>query len=677
MAGDFDTGQRFGAYTLGKLLGRGGMGVVYRAEHVHLGRTVALKLLAPELSQSEDFRARFLRESRLAASLDHPSIVTVYDAGDVNGVLFIAMRFVRGTDLSRLLQQRGPLAPGEALAILEQVAAALDAAHAAGLVHRDVKPANVMIEGERCYLTDFGLTKRKESNTLALTSAGQFLGTIDYVAPEQIEGRDIDGRADGYALGCVLYECLTGARPFPRDSEVAVLYAQLREPPPRPTEVRPDLPPAIDGVVARAMAKAPETRYGSCTELVTAARAALGARAPATLATEAPPPRTAPRAAPPEPPAQSTVPLPPPTAPPPSAPPRPAEPPRTGPTAVLPGVPPRTAPPRRRNIALPLAGVGALAIAAVAVAVALSSGGSSTEKPATGVTTGVSGGSEASKGPRVAGEPVAVGRRPFGIVFRDGALWVANNRDGTVTRVPAGGGSPQDIKVGAGPFDMASNSSSVWVANSRSNTVSRIDLGTGRAGAPIAVGSSPFFLTAQDKAVYVSNGGDDTVTVLDARSGEPVGDPIPVGSRPRGITTSGGAVWVANSGDGTVSRIARGEVIDEIGVGRNPVNIAPGNGAIWVANKDSDTVSRIVAGPSGTRVKTIKVGRAPFGLAFGEGYMWVTNSGDDTVMRLDPDTGEPVGDPIPVPGQPVGVSAPGGSVWVTSNDTATLTRIEP
>ncbi|HEV7846951.1 MAG TPA: serine/threonine-protein kinase, partial [Thermoleophilaceae bacterium] len=275
MTADFETGQRFGAYTLGKLLGRGGMGVVYQAQHVHLGRTVALKLLAPELSENEDFRARFLRESRLAAGLDHPGIVAVYDAGEVDGVLFIAMRFVRGTDLAALLLQRGPLPVEETLSILDQVATALDAAHAAGLVHRDVKPANVMIEGQRCYLADFGLTKRASSNSMQLTQAGQFLGTVDYVAPEQIEGGDLDGRADVYALGCVLFECLTGSRPYPRESQVAVLYAQLREPPPKPRELRPDLPLGIDEVVGRAMSKRPDDRYSSCGGFVAAARETL------------------------------------------------------------------------------------------------------------------------------------------------------------------------------------------------------------------------------------------------------------------------------------------------------------------------------------------------------------------------------------------------------------------
>src|SRR3954466_12371295 len=288
---------------LGKLVGRGGMGVVYEAQHVHLGRTVALKLLTPELSANPDFRARFLRESQLAATLEHASIVTVYDAGEVNGVLYLAMRYVRGTDLAALLSQRGPLTARETLMILGQVASALDTAHAAGLVHRDVKPANVMIEGEHCYLTDFGLTKRTMAETRALTAAGQFLGTVDYVAPEQIEGRDQDGRVDVYALGCVLFECLTGSRPYPRDSQVAIIYAQLREPPPRPSELRPDLPAAIDGVIARGMAKAPERRYQTCGEMIEAARG------------PAPPATTQPRAVPPPPVVEDlpTAPLPPPT----------------------------------------------------------------------------------------------------------------------------------------------------------------------------------------------------------------------------------------------------------------------------------------------------------------------------------------------------------------------------
>src|SRR3954465_7276937 len=282
---------------LGKVLGRGGMGVVYEAQHVHLGRKVALKLLAPEWSQNADFRARFLRESQLAASLEHPGIVTVYDAGEVDGVLYLAMRFVPGTDLAALLSQRVLLPLLDAISILGQVASALDAAHAAGLVHRDVKPANVMIEGERSYLTDFGLTKRTTADSRPLTATGQFFGTVDYVAPEQIQGAVQDGRVDVYALGCVLFECLTGSRPYPRDSQLSVIYAHLNDPPPRATERRSDLPPAVDGVIARAMAKAPEQRYPTCMAIVDAARDAVSRPAPAPSVTA-----RAPAALPPGPP---------------------------------------------------------------------------------------------------------------------------------------------------------------------------------------------------------------------------------------------------------------------------------------------------------------------------------------------------------------------------------------
>ena len=287
---------RFAGFRIERELGRGGMGVVYLAEHVHLGRRVALKFLGPGLSESGDFRERFVRESRVAASLHHPNIVTVYDAGEAEGRLYIAMQYVDGTDLSTLLASEGPLAPPRAVDIVSQVAGALDAAHAEGLVHRDVKPANVLMRGQHAYLTDFGLTKRTTSAT-SLTQTGQFVGTAQYMAPEQILGEPVDGRADIYALGCILYHCLTGAPPFERDNSVAVIYAHLNDPPPAATAARPELPAAIDDVIARAMAKSPDDRYSTGAELAAAARAALepGAAAaprpapPAAAETAAPP----------------------------------------------------------------------------------------------------------------------------------------------------------------------------------------------------------------------------------------------------------------------------------------------------------------------------------------------------------------------------------------------------
>jgi serine/threonine-protein kinase len=273
-------GHELGGYRLQRVLARGGMSVVYEAESPRVGVTVALKVLAPELSEDDAFRTQFLRESRIAASLNHPNVVPIFDTGAADELLYIAMRYVRGADLRSLLNAQGRLAPAQALALITQVGRALDAAHREGLVHRDVKPGNILIE--RCtddepdhvYLADFGITKHACSTT-GLTRTGQYVGTIAYVAPEQIRSEAVDGRTDIYSLGCVFYECLTGERPFSREADAAVLLAHLTEPPPHPHSVRPELPEAIDEVIARALAKDPEQRYSSCREFVTACRAVL------------------------------------------------------------------------------------------------------------------------------------------------------------------------------------------------------------------------------------------------------------------------------------------------------------------------------------------------------------------------------------------------------------------
>ena len=252
------------------------MSVVYLAEDQRLKRKVALKLLAAGLAENETFRERFLRESELAASIDHPNIVPIYEAGATGEVLFIAMRYVEGRDLKARLQ-RGRLDPADAIGILAQVASALDAAHGRDLVHRDVKPSNVLLDtgarpdgSDHVYLADFGLTR--SISEAGVGDDGNLLGTIDYVAPEQIAGGEIDGRADVYSLGCVLYECLVGRPPFRRDADLAVVFAHLEEEPPVPSADRPDLPVALDAVIAQALAKEPEQRYPTCREL---ARAAL------------------------------------------------------------------------------------------------------------------------------------------------------------------------------------------------------------------------------------------------------------------------------------------------------------------------------------------------------------------------------------------------------------------
>jgi ABC-type transport system substrate-binding protein len=259
-------GQRLAdRYEILSELGRGGMGVVYRAHDLALDRNVALKLLAPELAEDVRFRERFLRESRLAASLDHPAIIPIYDAGEVAGRLYIARRLVDGTDLKRLLEEEGVLDMERTLGLLEQVADALDAAHERGLVHRDVKPSNVLVDPRgHCYLADFGLSRRLADAPSGSGGAGRSLGTVDYVAPEQIRGEPLDGRADLYSLGCLLYECLAGRPPFARGSDTAIVFAHLEEDPP-PL-------PGLDAVMQKALAKDPDNRYQSGHELVVAAR---------------------------------------------------------------------------------------------------------------------------------------------------------------------------------------------------------------------------------------------------------------------------------------------------------------------------------------------------------------------------------------------------------------------
>ncbi|MFJ2926025.1 serine/threonine-protein kinase [Streptomyces massasporeus] len=273
-------GQQIAGYRIEQEIGRGGMAVVYRARDLRLERTVALKLLAPELARNDTFRRRFTHESRAAAAIDHPHIVPVFEAGETDGVLYIAMRYVAGSDLRHVLDREGPMPPATALRVAAQLASALDAAHDHGLVHRDVKPGNILVSRgtdsdhpEHVYLTDFGLTKKSLSLT-GFTTVGQFVGTLDYVAPEQISGKPVDARCDVYGFACVVFETLAGHPPFIRDDDMALLWAHQYDEPPPLTGERPDLDPRVDPVFAQALAKSPDDRYPSCLAFVAALRAA-------------------------------------------------------------------------------------------------------------------------------------------------------------------------------------------------------------------------------------------------------------------------------------------------------------------------------------------------------------------------------------------------------------------
>src|SRR4051812_28619742 len=278
--GELEPGSVFAGHRIEAVAGRGGMGVVYRATQLALDRTVALKVIAPGLLEDQTVRSRFVRESKVAASIDHPNVIPIYYAGEEGGIAYIAMRYVAGDDVRSLVKREGRLRPERAARIIAQLGSALDEAHSAGLVHRDIKPANVLLTAEdHVYLTDFGLTKHALS-IAGTTKPGHWVGTLDYVAPEQIRGERIDARADVYALGCLLFYTLTGEVPFKRDGDEARLWAHLSEPPPKPSEHVEDLPEAFDSVIERALSKDPEERYPSAGDLGRAALAAAAGRRP-------------------------------------------------------------------------------------------------------------------------------------------------------------------------------------------------------------------------------------------------------------------------------------------------------------------------------------------------------------------------------------------------------------
>ena len=360
---ELSEGVEFAGYRIERRLGRGGMGILYLAIEPGLERRVALKLIAPEAAADEVFRKRFAEESKIAASIEHPNVVPIYAAGEEGGVPYIAMRYVAGSDLARRVAREGRLEPAEAAALIAQVGNGLDAIHAAGLIHRDVKPANVLLSGdegaEHAYITDFGVARNVATNS-GITQTGRFVGTLDYVAPEQISGGEVDARADVYALGCLLFKLLTGEVPYPKDGEAARLYAHLNDPPPAPSLYATRVPMALDDVVIRAMSKPPGDRYPSAGDLGRAAIAALSGEQPTiserTVATGAAATRTA-----------ETISVPGAKE---EAPPKP-----TSPTRRLPPEPEPGGSGRRRGRLLLASGLAAVAVAIVAFAVLGGSGG--------------------------------------------------------------------------------------------------------------------------------------------------------------------------------------------------------------------------------------------------------------------------------------------------------------
>jgi serine/threonine-protein kinase len=654
----FAPGSTFAGYRIEAEAGRGGMGIVYRATQVALGRPVALKLIAANFAGDRSFRERFKREWETAASIDHPNVIPVYEAGEADEHLFIAMRYVEGLDLANLLAREPELAADRAVRIISQVASALDAAHARGLVHRDVKPANVLIGAEEhVYLTDFGLTKHASQD--ALTKTGLFVGSVDYAAPEQIRGEAMDARTDVYSLGCVLYQTLTKRLPYDKPADVAKMYAHVSEPPPVVSEARLDGSTAFDAVVAKAMAKEPDDRYQTAGDLARAAQAAIVEGSDPSMS-------------------------------------RAAKKPRSGRNRIVKGSDPSTngEVSKRTKVAigitLPAVLVAGLAAAGLAASGVI--GGSGDDAPAPKATVTAATTAEATTPPpektvAPTGQPKAVatikvGKGPDGVAVSGGHVFVANQQDGTLSVIDpeADEVTGEEIDAGSRPDGVVAGKGVVWLAGAGSDSVRRFQAaGEIVPTAKVPVGDRPEAISLGKQLVWVANVNDNTVNRIDRATPSVVGSPIGVGSKPSGIFVGRRFVWVANNGDDTVTRIdpSTAEVVgDPIAVGSKPRGVIETSNFAWIANSGDGTVTRLDR-KTGQLIGTTKVGLNPRQLAFGNGFVWVTNNGDNTVTRLDPNTGRVIGSPIPVGQKPLGIASGAGAVWVANHADHSITRIQP
>jgi YVTN family beta-propeller protein len=630
-------GTVFAGHRIEGVAGRGGMGVVYRATHLALDHTVALKIISPELARDEVFRRRFETESRAAVSIRHPNVVQVHNAGEEDGLLFVTMDLIEGSDLRGVINREGRVEPDRAVAIIAQVASALDAAHARGLVHRDIKPGNILIERrdgeEHAYLTDFGLTKRIEAST-DITASGGFVGSLDYVGPEQIRGERVDARTDVYALGCVLYEALAGRVPFDRQEEkVAKIYAHLQREPPSLLGEVPDLPPELDAVVTRALEKEPERRFPSAGDFGRAAEAALKgmpvSQPERSVGTGAAAPTGAAGAA-------------------------------EAPTLAIPA----EAPSRRRRLPLLLGAFVALAAAAIVAWVLVSGDGDGDGGAGGGAGPGGNGRA------RVVGEPIPVGAAPVQVAANDQGVWVGSLGENALYRVdPGGGRATLEAAVGE-PEGIALGFGSVWVASRAGDELVRIDPDTGEESARIAVGPDPGGVLVGRNHVWVAVGGSDEVVRIDPADNA-VLDRVTVGLSPYGVAADGG-LWVTNREGNSVSLVRPEGAVEQttFAVGDDPKGIVVDFGQVWVANAGDDTVTTIRRG------RPIRVGDKPRGIASGFGSIWVTNGGDGSVSRIDPDTREVVQE-LDVGRRPQGIAVGAGSVWVANGGAGTVSRIEP
>ena len=612
---ELPVGTVFAGHRIEAVIGRGGMGTVYRARDLTLDSDRALKVLDPALARDRGFRDRFQRESRLAAQIEDDAVLPIYRAGEEDGLLFIAMRLVRGPDLHRLVTTDGPLEPRRTARLVSAVAGALDAAHSRGIVHRDVKPANILVElsggGERAYLTDFGIG-RPPTSTEPLTETGELIGTADYVAPEQINGRPAEPRSDVYALGCVICFLLTGEPPFRRETSMATLYAHLNAERPRPSLLEPDLPAAVDEVVVRATALSPADRYGSAGALAAAFREALapGARRAASELAAAPA------------------------------------------AAETTRLPTRS----RRSVVLPLV-LGATLAALAALAVLLLTGGSEDAEIATIPVGGNAINSAAVGEVNVlfgaeddstlwaidpeAGQPKRSDDvpEPSAVAVGFGSVWVASGSAGAVFRYgPPNRNEAVRIPVGEHPADVAVDESSVWVANRDGASVSRIQPRELRERAQIELDSSPEAIAVAAGAIWVASPDAGTITRIPAQAGAAAEQPVALGGSPVDLVAEGDSLWVLDSEAATLQEVSAdsGEPLGEpVSLGGSPAALAAGLGSLWVADSQADTVAEIDP-ESGEQTHAYPVGKRPVALAVGDESVWVANAGGGTASRITP-----------------------------------------
>jgi hypothetical protein len=592
------------------VVGQGGMGVVYRARQLDLDREVALKVVAPALTADPEARARFLAEARAAAAVEHPAVVPVHGAGEHDGAAYLVMRFVAGDDLRTLVRRDGALSPDAAARVCERLGEALDAIHRAGYVHRDVKPQNVLLDEDgHVYLSDFGVAKALAA-THGDTVTDHWVGTLDYVAPEQIRGQRVDARADVYALGGVLHFMLTGRVPYPRESDEARLWAHLHDPPPRPSVVAPHVPAAFDGVVAGAMAKDPDLRFESAGALGRAARAAAHGEAP---------------------------------------------------TAVM----PRARRHHRRRIWPASAGL----VAAAAATVFLLPGAD--HKPGPGPTPKPTPGATATPPPP---QPVVgrrwddVGHRPRGVVVAAGGVFVISHDRDELVWIDARTGKRKDAEpIGGGASRIVADGNDLWISREQGEVV-RMDARTGKVVGRFSVAPRARRLAVTADGVWVateSSDGSDSVVEY-SRTGT-MARTRPLADNITAMTQGGNYVWVATATRRLV-RVGSGS-LESYAVLRAPAEqLSYAAGKIWASEPEREAVEVVDARTKdvsgeflpgadqiavwrgrafvarslfhrvtvrGGHSRDIKTPKGPYAAAAGAGHVWVACIESDALVRID------------------------------------------